>query len=134
MILNISEAANLGIHALTYLATHQKGKEAISTIQVAKAYGVSENHLSKVFQRLTKVGLVKSIRGPKGGFVLARNPEDISLLEIYEAIDGHLKSESHCMLGTPSCGYKECVYGTLTKNIEEEVHSHFANRTLADLK
>ena len=134
MILNISEAANLGIHALTYLAKNQDGNTAISTVQVAKAYGVSENHLSKVFQRLTKMGLVKSIRGPKGGFVLAKEPVNITLLEIYEAIDGHLESDTHCMLGTPTCGFDECVYGTLTKTVQEKVHTHFANKTLADLK
>ncbi len=131
MIFNISEAANLAIHALTYLANNPD-LQPISTGQVAEALDASDNHLSKVFQRLTKVGLVKSIRGPRGGFYLAWEPGDITLLEIYEAIDGVL-GENSCLLDHPSCDRETCVFGDLVSNIQNKVNNHFKNTTLAHL-
>ncbi|MCP4603672.1 MAG: Rrf2 family transcriptional regulator [Proteobacteria bacterium] len=131
LIFNISEAANLAIHALTYLANNPE-MQPVSTGQVAEVLEASENHLSKVFQRLTKAGLVKSIRGPKGGFFLAWEPESITLLEIYEAIDGKL-SEGSCLFGQPVCDRNNCVFGDLVSGIQKQVSSHFSQTTLGDL-
>ena len=131
MIINISEAANLALHAMVYLANNQE-KTPVSTGHVAAQLEASEAHLSKVFQRLTKVGLVKSIRGPKGGFVLLSNPSEITLLAIYEAIDGTI-SKSDCLLGNPACDRDECIFGKLVTEIRTQVDSHFSKTTLADL-
>ena len=131
MIFKISEAANLGIHALTYLANNPEA-QPVSTGLVAEQLDASENHLSKVFQRLTKAGLVKSVRGPSGGFSLAWAPEQITLLEIYEAIDGALKEEA-CMLGHPACDRSECVFGDLISTIHDKVNDHLSKTTLRDL-
>ena len=127
MAFNISEAANLAIHALTYLA-NQKQEGPVSTGQVAQYLGASENHLSKVFQRLNKARLVRSIRGPRGGFFLTRDPEKIALKEIYEAIDGPLQLHS-CLLGHAECDRSTCVFGEMLSGINEQVN----NTTLADL-
>ncbi len=62
MNIAISDAATLAIHALAYLANQQDSKP-ISTGKVAEAFGFSEAHLSKVFQRLNKSGFLKSVRG-----------------------------------------------------------------------
>jgi Rrf2 family protein len=128
---NISEAANLAIHALTYLA-NQKEEGPVSTGQVARYLGASENHLSKVFQRLTKARLVRSIRGPRGGFFLSREPKKIALKEIYEAIDGPLKLHT-CLLGNAECDRNNCVFGDLLANINQQVDDHFSKTTLFDL-
>jgi len=77
MILNITEAANLALHSLVYLANHQAAWP-ISTARAAAPFSASEAHLNKVFQRLNKAGLVGSVRGPRGGFVLAREPAEIT--------------------------------------------------------
>ena len=131
MIFNISEAANLAIHALTYLANNPQ-LQPVSTGHVAQELGASENHLSKVFQRLTKSGLVSSVRGPSGGFSLAWDPGEITLREIYEAIDGAL-TKDNCLLGHPSCDRDTCVFGDLVTNISSQVDNHFTNTTLKDL-
>lgn len=128
----VSEAANLAIHAVTYLAARHRS-EPVSTAQVAQYYGVSEAHLSKVFQRLTKAGFVKSIRGPRGGFVLADDPAAITLKQVYESIDGPLSRRSHCLLGKQSCGLKTCIFGDLMHNIHRQVDDHLSGTTLADL-
>ncbi len=133
MILHISEAANLAIHALTYLANQDESGRPVPTAEVAESLGVSANHLSKVFQRLSKTGLVKSMRGPKGGFRLAAEPEDINLLQIYEAIDGALPPRGHCLLGTPSCGLSQCIFGGMIEDVHQQVNQRFEATTLATL-
>ena len=131
MILNISEAANLGIHALAYLARHSS-EAPVTTASIAASYGVSEAHLSKVFQRLSKAGLVKSVRGPHGGFKLSRAPGKITLREIYEALDGPL-GKKNCLLNKPRCGLDRCVLGNLLTDVQRRVSDHLSGTTLADV-
>jgi Rrf2 family nitric oxide-sensitive transcriptional repressor len=131
MILNISEAANLAMHALTYMANHPD-LEPATTSHVAATLSASEAHMSKVFQRLTKVGLVRSIRGPKGGFSLAKDPAEITLLDIYESIDGKLTGQD-CLFGHPVCNRKYCVFGDLITNVNDQIDDHFSTTTLGDL-
>ena len=68
-ILKMSEAVSIALHASALLASDPGTK--LSNKQIAGRLHVSEAHLSKVLQRLVKVGLVRSMKGPKGGFVLA---------------------------------------------------------------
>ena len=83
-----SEAGSLALHAMAFLgADHEK---ALTVREIARGLSVSENHLAKVMQRLAREGLVESVRGPKGGFKVRGSPDEISLLDVYEAIDGPL--------------------------------------------
>jgi Rrf2 family protein len=131
VILNISEAANLGIHALAHLA-RQPGVAPVTTAAIAAKYGVSEAHLSKVFQRLSKAGLVASVRGPRGGYRLARAPGKISLRDIYEALDGPLR-KGRCLLGKPRCALERCVFGGLLEDVHRRVAEHLTKTTLAEV-
>ena len=98
--LRISEAASLGMHAMGLLSTGLDGP--LSARMAADRLGVSEAHLAKVLQRLAKVGLLTSTRGPKGGFALSRDPESVSLLEVFEAIEGPMEPAA-CLFGIPLC-------------------------------
>jgi Rrf2 family protein len=128
----ISEAATLAIHALAYIANQNETKP-ISTGKVAESFGFSEAHLSKVFQRLNKSGFLRSVRGPRGGFILAKDPKDITLLDIYEAIDGPISRHGPCLLHKKECEFGDCVFGDLLESIPEQIESHFSSTTLADL-
>lgn len=129
-VLRISDAASLALHTMGLLAAH-KG-EVLATPAIAEQLEVSEAHLSKVLQRLSKLDLVTSVRGAKGGFRLDREPTSISLLEVYEAIDGPLRP-SACLLGHRSCGGRSCILGDLLGTVNEQVARHFGSRTVADL-
>ncbi len=131
MILNISEAANLGIHAMTYLAAHVEN-QPISVAEIAAYLDASEAHLVKVMQRLKRVGLVKSLRGPRGGFSLTRAASEISLLDIYQGIDGVLP-HSHCVFNNTECELDQCVFGSLLPEISQQVNDHFSTTVLTDL-
>jgi len=129
----ISEAATLAIHALAYLA-NQEGSKPVSTGKVAQAFGFSEAHLSKVFQRLNKSGFLKSVRGPQGGFILAREPDTIALLDIYEAIDGPIARHGPCLLHKDECEFGDCVFGDLLETIPKQIEDHLSSTTLKDLQ
>ena len=128
-VLKISDAANLAFHAMVFLAA--SSGRLVSNHEIATALNVSENHLSKVLQRLAKDGLVKSIRGPKGGFALEKPADQITLLDIFQAIDGPLVS-SNCLLGNPLCN-GNCILGELLKTMNKQVEDYFSATKISEL-
>ena len=128
-VFKISEAAILALHATVLLAVNADKK--LTTNEIATKLNVSEAHLSKVLQRLTRVGLVKSIRGPKGGFILGKSSNNIMLLEIYEAIEGPLKTPS-CLLDKPVCE-GNCILGELLSNVDLQVRRYMEGKSLSEM-
>jgi Rrf2 family protein len=100
------------------------------TAELAAELGVSANHLSKVMQRLHRAGLLTSVRGPQGGFRLAKPLDRITLLALYEAIEGTLETTT-CLFGKPVCGKCCCVLGPLLRETSEKFRNHLASTTLA---
>lgn len=127
-VLKISEAASLALHAMAVMA--QNKDKLVSVKEIADSLDVSYNHLSKVLQRLVKTELVLSIKGYGGGFKLAKNPEEITFLEIYEAIDGRF-NPSKCLLDKKECAQK-CIMGDLLVSINKQVEEFFSNTKLSD--
>jgi len=101
----ISEAATMGIHAAIYLAANCE--RVVPLKEVVEKLEVSEAHLSKVFQRLGKAGILSASRGPQGGYVLSKEPREITLLEVYEAIEGKIRPRS-CLFAKPICNDNKC--------------------------
>ncbi len=129
-ILKITEASSLAFHAVVIIG--RENEKMVSAKEISKILNVSCDHLSKVLQRLAKSGIVKSLRGPDGGFKIARNPSEIRLMEIYEAIEGKFNYQN-CLLGKNVCMAEKCVLGKLSEKINQEVFSYFTNTTIADL-
>jgi Rrf2 family protein len=129
-MLRISEAASLALHTMALLASNSGAKQ--TTWEIAKTLRVSEAHLAKVLQRLGRAGLVKSQRGPGGGFSLGRAPDTITLLDVYEATEGPLQPPG-CLLGRPACN-GSCILGGLLEQVGAEIRDYFAQTRLSDLK
>jgi len=127
-ILKISEAASIGLHAMIILA--QKQNQLVSVKDIASQLEISGNHLSKVMQRLVKSELVLSIKGNKGGFKLAKPSEEITFLQVYEAIDGRY-NPSTCLLNKAFCSHK-CIMGELTFSVNKQVEDFFKKTKLSD--
>ncbi len=126
----ISEATVLALHAMLYISNHPD--RMISTKEIAEFYYASEAHLSKIMKRLVKAGFIKSIRGPKGGFKIVKEPGEISLLELYELFEGPPELEK-CLLGTQVCVEGECMFGNLLEDLNSIVMNYMANTTLNDV-
>ena len=129
-VLRISNAASLALHAMGLLATNPE--RPLATSEAAVTLSVSENHLQKVMQRLHHAGLVRSIRGPHGGFELALPPDRITLMQVYEAIEGPL-TLTQCLLGRPRCQGNCCILGHLVESTNREFSQYMSTRTVAQL-
>lgn len=130
-ILKITGAANLALHAASYLAVHSD-RTPISTVEIAGQFKVSEDHLRKVFQRLTRAGIVETVRGPHGGIRLKGKAENITLLDVYEAMEGPL-TQSGCLLGRKKCTYNVCIFGDLFTTVNKQIRDYFSKTRLSAL-
>lgn len=128
-MLKLTEAALLALHTMVYLAGNPDRR--VSTKQIATEFDASEAHLSKVLQRLARYGLVKSVRGPKGGFTLNTGYGEITLLDIYESIEGPLV-ERKCFHTTRMCNENQCIFGDLLGNINKQVREYLSATKLPD--
>jgi Rrf2 family protein len=129
----MSEAAALALHAATLLAAESRADgRTLAARQIALALGASEAHLSKVLQRLARAGLVTSTRGPRGGFRLGRPAREITLLQVYEAIEGPLGAPD-CLFGRPVCAGSGCICGDLLSDVHKRTRRRLAGTRLSQL-
>ncbi len=128
-VVKFTEASAIALHTMTILAGRPDRYLTVS--DVATKLPVSENHLAKVLQRLARAGLVESVRGPGGGFVLRRPASEITLLDVHEAIEGRFVV-ADCLFSHPSCT-GDCVLGDTLREANTLVHARLAHTSLADL-
>jgi Rrf2 family protein len=119
-LVNISEGSSLALHGIAIVAI--KNPERINVKSLAKLLDASVAHLAKIFQRLVKAGFVKSVRGPAGGFQLAMDAEDITLLDVYEAIEGKVNL-NYCPLGKNKCQFTHCIFGKKLNQVSEQIYN-----------
>lgn len=92
--MKISRSTGYGLIAVGFVAQHyQEG--AVLAQRVSKAYNIPLEYLLKILQQLVKAEVLRSKRGPRGGFSLARPAEQINLLDIIEAVDGPMVTSAH---------------------------------------
>jgi Rrf2 family protein len=125
-IFSMSEAASIAIHSMVLIARNENG---INAVKIAEQTGFSKNHISKVAQRLVKNELLKSVRGPSGGFTLKRKPADITLLEIYQSIEGPIEV-TDCPLVYEICHFDQCVMGNVVNKMTTEFKRFLNGQTL----
>lgn len=122
------------LRVLIYLGVHQN-KDRLTTISdVAAAYGISENHLTKIVHHLAKQGYVETTRGKGGGMRLARAPEQVNLGDVVRNTEEDLaivecfqENNTACPI-SPSCVLAE-ILAQAMRAFFEKLDSH----TLADL-
>lgn len=107
----------------------------LSAKQIAEKYRISEHHVAKVLQQLSRVGFVRSIRGIKGGFQLAKDPKDITMLDIIELFEPQTSSSGCILLDVEdSCLQKEaCQIGKVMNEIQEQAYYTLKSVSIATL-
>lgn len=126
----ISQTVEYALRAVVFLANDPKAGR--TTEQIAKVTLVPQAYLSKVMQQLAAAGLVRAQRGIGGGFTLLKDPAEITILEIVNAVDP-IKRIRTCPLGLAAHGARLCP---LHKRMDEalaSVEKAFANSTLAEI-
>ena len=129
-LLHISEATSLALHTMALLTVRRDRR--MTNTDIAQVLGASVHTLAKVMNSLAHAGLVSAVRGPRGGFKLRREPGEIRLLDIYEAVEGPL-GKPECLLSRPICEGDTCILGGLIESVHNEVRVYLASKTLAEL-
>lgn len=127
----ITEAVNLGIHAMLVLAANPDRR--LSTPVIAELLRVSPSHLAKVMQRLARARLVFSMRGTTGGFLLAMPPSEVSVARIVDAVDPQTRFDP-CMLHLPRCRKGECPVSDLHDEVHQLIRDRFERLFLSDFE
>jgi Rrf2 family protein len=126
----ISPTAEYALRAVVAIA-HAEGGVMI-TPDIADMTKVPPGYLSKILQTIRKAGLVESRRGPGGGFILNRPPDQISLLDVVNAVEP-LKRIERCPLGIESHGANLCPLHRRLDQAAASVQQTFAATTIAEL-
>lgn len=129
-LLRISDASALALHTVEVLARNPD--RFVTAQDIAEQLDVSEHHLQKVHQRLSRAGVIRSARGPRGGVQLAKPPGEIRLMDIYETMEGRFDPDQ-CLLGRPTCARAGCILGNLSEQVNGLVKDYFSKTTVADL-
>lgn len=128
-----SNKCELAIKAVLYLSVLDKDNR-VSVRDLSEKMGIFKDFTAKVLQQLVVAGIVSSKQGKKGGFYLARDLEDILLIEIVKAIDGNALFEK-CLLGFPGCGTcVACPVHDKWGGIRGQIEEMLSTRSLAELK
>jgi len=126
-IVTLSEAASIALHGMILVAQSDK---MINVVQISEMTTSSKHHVAKVFQRLVKEKFIESHRGPSGGFTMKRNPAEITLLEIYEAIEGKIEILA-CPIEKQICPFDKCILNSVTRDMTLQYRDYLQGQTLA---
>ena len=105
-VLRISRKIDYGLRAMIYLASVAPGS-VVPFREIAHQMDVPEDFLAKILKTLVDAGLVRSTRGPHGGYALARASSEVSFLDVIEADEGPV-ALNVCLDGDGACGHSTC--------------------------
>jgi Rrf2 family protein len=132
LALRLSTRARYGLRALTALARHYNEGPIMARL-IAKEEEISENYLEQIMEPLKKAGLVRSIRGSQGGFILAKAPKDIKVKDAIDVLEGPINLID-CLIDPSVCNRSAtCLTRKLWETIRENIIGIIETQTLADL-
>lgn len=142
--MKFSVGVEYSIHSLVYMVDY-KDQKSISIIDLAKFNGISESYLSKIFTKLSKAEIIKSVPGSKGGYMLNKAPEDINFWDVIVAIEGtgsffnckeiRQQSSLSCSMNKGPDDFKTpCLIHSVMREAEYQMQVFLEEKTLRWLK
>ncbi len=122
-MLSLTVKSSYSVAALTDLAQHY-GQSLVQIKDLTHRRRIPRNYLEQILNRLTKQGLIRSVRGNRGGYELSNSPESISLLTILESAEGELKLKASAGNG---------VLGDIFAEIQEDLRDKLSSTSLQDI-
>ena len=131
--MKVSTRGRYGLRAMVELAKH-KGEGAIPLRKIASKQDISEQYLEQLFSNLRKADLIDSVRGAKGGYLLKKSAEDISVKEIITALEGPIAPVECVLDSKDGCEHKnDCVTNILWEKLKSCIDDMLGSITLKDL-
>jgi Rrf2 family protein len=128
--MQITRQADYALRAMLYLAQLEPAQRA-ATSQIADKQRIPPSFLAKIISQLSIAGLIHTSRGARGGVTLAREPREISLLEVVESIDGPILL-NECTEDTSVCPFGEnCAIRDLWCNAQNELVNRLRSTSFA---
>jgi Rrf2 family iron-sulfur cluster assembly transcriptional regulator len=115
---------------------HHSGGKPVPLTSISQRQNISLPFLAQIFHKLRKGGIVKSIRGSKGGFVIARESKDITIGEIMRAVDErsfNATRSSQSKMTLQSGKLEECISNLLWRKLGEQIFELLDSTSIADL-
>ena len=132
--MKLSTKGRYAVMAMADLAHHNSGRP-IPLAEVADRQEISLSYLEQLFGRLRKGGLVASVRGPGGGYLLARDPDDMRVSDIIMAVDEPIKA-TRCTPGSPTGCHSHqgpCLTHDLWEELGNQIYMYLSSVTLGDV-
>ena len=130
-MLKISRKVEYALIALRHLQNQDQGKLTTSK-ELANIYGVPQELLAKVLQRLSKNNIIHAVKGPSGGYRLAKDPSTIKMTEFFEIIEGPM-GIMDCYFDSSCNQLTNCTIKEPINRINDSIRSMFNNMTLAEV-
>jgi len=132
MSLIFSRQCEYALQAVLYIALKPEG-EMSSIKEMTKKLDIPYHFLGKIMQDLSRKGLLRSLKGPTGGFTLGMPAKDITLFHVVEAIDG-VDFTSKCVMGFPHCsGKSPCAVHEHWAGLREGIYKMLVSKQIADM-
>lgn len=129
--MKLSTKGRYGVKAMVDLAINY-GKNPIPIKSISSRQNISEYYLEQLFSMLRKAELINSIRGSNGGYILAKNPKDITVYQILEVLEGPI--EISTCLESDGCNNIDCCATRMVwKKIKDSIDSVTTSITLQDI-
>ena len=130
--MQITKQADYALRAMTYLAKTEENQRS-STSQIAREQHIPSSFLAKIISQLSIAGLISTSRGAKGGVKLARKPEEITVLEVVEAIDGPIVIND-CTISLSACPFGEdCALQPIWCEVQSHLVEKLRSTTFASI-
>lgn len=128
---SVSARTQYAIRAMSCLAT--RPERSATSADIAQSENIPAKYLEGILSRLKASGLIESERGKNGGYRMAKDPADITMLEIVEAIDGRIKPVT-CVDGIGACSQGAgCHPRNFWMGLKSTIDAYLAERTLKDV-
>jgi Rrf2 family protein len=129
--MKLSMAAELAVRGILALA-ERYGREPVPLEEICQQRKLPKEYLTKIFSLLGRAGLIRAVRGKRGGYVLARSPREVTLLAVVEAVEGPL-AVNLCQHTPSRCDQDDCRVRPIWADIQNKVRQALAGFTLEQL-
>ncbi|MDD2980975.1 MAG: Rrf2 family transcriptional regulator [Hespellia sp.] len=132
--MKLSKKSRYGLRALVDLAVHSKS-EHVALYSIAERNHISQQYLEQVFASLRRAGIVKSIKGSQGGYLLSKPSKTITAADILTALEGEYEFEPEVSaFEDDSALAMKAVQSLIIEPVNQKLNDYLTNLTLADLE
>ena len=129
--MQITRETDYAIRCVLYLTS--RTERVVMVDEISREMATPKSFLAKILQKLVRAGIARSFRGVKGGFQLDREPKDISLLDVIEAVEGSIALNA-CVLDKTACGFSSiCAIHPIWITLRGEFNESLKKYNFADI-